>query len=123
MEGKKEWKAEVTAKYMNKMTRKQASLIFRARTRMLKVKSNYKNAYANLICRACKQAEETQNHVLVECPALHPDGRTRAMDPFSDDINILKETARTIENVMKEITSDSTGSNTEDRSEPSDNNR
>merc|ERR1712237_301381 len=37
-EGKKEWKIGNRAQYMSKLTRNQASTIFRARTRMLKVK-------------------------------------------------------------------------------------
>ena len=44
-DGQCEWTPEKPAEYMNKLTRKQASIIFKARTRMLKVKNNYKNAF------------------------------------------------------------------------------
>ena len=72
LEGKNEWQTFRRAEYMNMLTRKQASIIFKARTRMLKCKGNYKNGYPTLTCRMCKQAEETQTHVLEECPELHP---------------------------------------------------
>ena len=70
LEGKNAWKPEKPAEYMLKLTRKQASTIFKARTRMTKVKGNYKNGYSNHNCRACKQATETQGHVLNECQKL-----------------------------------------------------
>ena len=56
---------------MNKLTRNQASLIFKARTRMLKVKSNYKNGNINLQCRICNKNEETQKHALEECEEIN----------------------------------------------------
>ena len=57
---------------MLKLTRKQVSTIFAARTRMVKVKGNYKNGYQDLKCRACQHPCETQTHVLNECRTLHP---------------------------------------------------
>ena len=90
---------------MNKMTRKQASIVFKARTRMTKVKGNYKNGNPDQKCRACKVSNETQKHVLEECPVLHPNGPPKEshMNPFSQNINVLKETARSIEKIMEEI--------------------
>ena len=32
---------------MNRLTRKQASIVFKTRTRMIKVKGNYKNGYSS----------------------------------------------------------------------------
>ena len=72
LDNKVSWKPQEAAEYMTKLTRKQASIIFKARTRMIKVKGNYKNACTYMECRACKQAEETQTHVLNECTTLHP---------------------------------------------------
>ncbi len=43
LEGKPEWKPRKRPEYMNKLTRNQVSLVFQARTRMIKVKENYKN--------------------------------------------------------------------------------
>ena len=40
MEGKQKWKIGERAKYISKLTRNQASTIFKTRTRMLKTKSN-----------------------------------------------------------------------------------
>ena len=76
LDGKKEWIPEKPAGYMLALTRKQASTIFKARTRMLKVKGNYKNGFKDLKCRACKNAQETQMHVIYECEKIHPEGTT-----------------------------------------------
>ena len=72
LDGKIEWKPETPAKYIETLTRKQASLIFKARTRMIKAKGNYKNGFRNQNCRACKNALETHAHILYECEKLHP---------------------------------------------------
>ena len=61
---KSEWNPGQGSKYMNELTRKQASTIYKARTRMLKIKGNYKNGHPNLVCRMCKNDEETQSHIL-----------------------------------------------------------
>ena len=106
LEGKGEWKPEQTAEYMNKLTRKQASIIFKTRTRMLKVKANYKNGFPDQTCRACKAANETQKHVLEECTALHPYGqssRSKPIDPFSNNINDMKTTVKHIEDITETL--------------------
>ena len=93
LEGKKEWKPEEPAEYMKKLTRKQASTIFKARTRMLKVKNNYKNGFPDLTCRACNVECETQSHVLYECKKLHPDIATALINndqPDLDDNNMTE---------------------------------
>ena len=72
LEGKEQWKPETPAKYMNKLTRKQTSNIFKTRTRMIQVKDNYRNGHSDLTCRACGEQTETQKHVLYECEKLHP---------------------------------------------------
>ena len=38
------------AQYLDKLTRQEASAIFNAQTRMLKVKANYKNKYRDQEC-------------------------------------------------------------------------
>ena len=61
LESKESWTPGIRAQYMSELTRKQTSLIFRARCRMTKVKGNYKNGYHDLKCRICNKEEETQN--------------------------------------------------------------
>ena len=65
--GKLNWIPGKRPEYMNKMTRTQASTIFKARTRMLDIKQNYKNKYPNPICRMCNIEPETQTHILEKC--------------------------------------------------------
>ena len=64
LEYRGDWQPGKRAKYMNELTRKQTSLIFKARTRMLKVKGNYKNGHPNQTCRMCKSGDESQKHIL-----------------------------------------------------------
>ena len=106
-DGKKEWKIGKRAKYMDKLTRNQVSTIFKARTRMLKVKGNYKNACTNLNCRLCNDKEETQTHILEECKCLNEKEKiiTKQMI-FNEDVEQLKSTTKAIERrieIMKNI--------------------
>ena len=83
-----DWKPMKRQPYLEKLNRKQASTLFQTRTRMLKVKENYKTKYqTNLMCRACGLFEETQNHILNECKKLHETNETRTNpnNPFHLD--------------------------------------
>ena len=59
LEGNQEWNPGQPKPYMLQLGRKGASTIFKARTRMLQVKNNYKNAHKNLTCRAWQRSTET----------------------------------------------------------------
>ena len=79
------------------MTRNQVSTIFKARTRMLDIKANYKNKYPNQTCRLCHINEETQEHVLAHCnPTDLTRPRITKEDLFEEDITSLAETTRKI---------------------------
>ena len=96
------WSVEKPQVYTSKLPRNLMSTIFKTRTRMLKIKHNYKNAYTNLICRMCKSEQETQDHILSKCPAIHHT-TANIITPekyFSDNTNTLKNTANSINNIM-----------------------
>ena len=101
-EGKGNWKIGKRAKYMNELNRNQASTIFKTRTRMLKVKGNYKNGFTNQECRLCKKLEENQQHILEECKILNNQTAkvTKEM-AFSENTKELKITAQKIEKRME----------------------
>ena len=108
LENKTEWYPGKSAKYMNELTRKQTSLIFKARSRMLKVKGNYKNGHSDLMCRMCKNQEETQTHILDECQAIHKSDASKVPIHllFSEDTGTLRQVAKnleTINNLLGEI--------------------
>ena len=89
--------------YLQKLNRLQSSTIFQARSRMLEFKGNYKNKYSDLACRLCKQAEETQDHVLFSCSnngSKHNDKMIKEM-LFSDNIEELKQTAFKINKILE----------------------
>ena len=54
-------------KYINKLNRYEVSSILKAKTRMIRVKANYKGMYNDTLCRFCKVEEETQDHILENC--------------------------------------------------------
>ena len=96
------WTPKQRATYMNKLTRNQASTIFKARTRMLKVRSNYKNGNTNMKCRLCNKEEETQKHALEECEIINETCEKVTPNKIFNDIDMeeLKSTAKQIEQRM-----------------------
>ena len=105
LEGRPEWKTGVRPKYMEDLSREKASTIFKARTRMIDIKNNFRNKYNDLTCRACGETTETQEHVLEGCSAVHPteDTKVRHQDLFSEESEELKATARKIREVLDKI--------------------
>ena len=98
LEGIQNWEPGKRANYMNKLTRNQTSIIFKARTRMLKMKANYKNGNSNLTCRACGKAEETQTHVLEECSTINKEQPSITKEMiFTTSVKELKTTTGIIE--------------------------
>ena len=88
---------------MKELTRNQVSTIFKARTRMLKVKNNYKNGYNPLECRLCKKEPETQHHILEICESLHTGENLPKVTEkhiFEDNCEKLKATAKNIKEIM-----------------------
>ena len=107
LSGRENWQPGKRPEYMNKLTRKQASTIFQARTRMLKVKNNYKNGNSDLMCRLCKEKEETQKHILEECLKIHTSKETQSIITtemiFAEDTGKLKEYAKRISEHMETL--------------------
>ena len=106
LEGKgQEWTPGQRPKYMSELTRNQASTIFKARTRMLPFKDNYRTGKSNLLCRACSQTTETQSHALEECRILHTDPETRVekRELFQEESTELKKVAKKIDNILKTL--------------------
>ena len=100
-----EWEPGKMREYMKKMNRNQVSTIFKARTRMLDVKNNFRNKYKDLKCRGCGIEDETQEHVLSLCPVTTEAGTITAQNHeiFSENNNTLKTTAGKIGKIMEKI--------------------
>ena len=90
---------------MNELTRKQTSLIFKARTRMIKIKGNYKNGHPDLTCRMCKRDEESQTHILEQCPEIHLDEATKIPKHqlFHENTDTLREVATKLEKNIEKL--------------------
>ena len=98
-----DWKPGVRAAYMEKLNRDDSSTIFQARTRMLRVKNNYRNKYRDNICRMCGSEEETQEHILEMCEQNCRENTICMNYIFSDDIRTLKEVARKIRMTIQRL--------------------
>ena len=103
MSGRRETTPSCNRKpYMNKLNRKQVSTIFKARSRMLDIKNNFRGKYNDLKCRGCGQPPETQEHVFEECPKLHPDESTKVhkTEIFDEEPEPLKSVSSRIDRIM-----------------------
>ncbi len=108
LDGTGDWKPSHRKPYLNRLTRNEASTIFKTRTRMIEAKANYKNKYKNnMTCRACGQETETQKHILQECTALHQtdESKVTQIDIFTEDIIKLKKTSRKINATLNKLSS------------------
>jgi hypothetical protein len=96
-----------TSHYMERMNRNEASTIFKARTRMLDIKNNFRGKYTDLSCRACGGENETQEHVMEYCTVLHKDEEKKVTKEaiFTEDIESLRTTALRVNLIMEEIKS------------------
>ncbi len=105
LENKEQWQAGKRPQYMGKLNRTDASIIFKARTRMLDVKHNYKGKYRGTVCRKCNTEEETQEHVLDHCTAIHAneESKVKIIDLFKEETVEIKETAKKIKTIMTEL--------------------
>ncbi len=106
-EGKQEWNLTKRPHYMNKLTRYEASTIFKARTRMLDVKNNFRGKYLNNKCRGCGKEDETQRHVLEECEEIRKKSGVAVTNEeiFEEEAELLKEVSKKIMKIMERITS------------------
>ena len=106
LDNKEEWQIGNRAPYLQNLSRKEASTIIKARTRMLRVKkNNIDGKQPNNTCRACGKEEETQEHVLEECPALITDEGSKITPAqiFNEDADHLKTLAEKLDTRIKEL--------------------
>ena len=93
-----------TPEYINKLSRSKCADIFRVRSRMLKVKANYKSIQNNTTCRWCNSPQETQEHILSECIAFKDITKdTKYNTIFKDNNRPLEKLAIVIANVKERL--------------------
>ena len=112
LDRKQEWRPGQRSRYMNELTRRQISLIFKARARMLNIKNNCKSKYTNkntgeqnIICRACKTENETQSHILTECEMIHPNDNDKIPEDelFDENPKNLRKTAGKLNRIIQKL--------------------
>ncbi len=92
---------------MNKLTRNQVSIVFQARTRMIKVTEHFLNGQRSLICGVCRKEVETQQHILEVWVELYENRTTKVItkdDLFKEDIYHLKEIMNKLQKTMDKQT-------------------
>ena len=95
--------------YMDKLTRKQTRAIFKVRSRMLPVKANQPTNQTDIKCRLCNQKDETQQHIIEECPQIrkqiHGENTAKTYEKIFKDENIeeLKNIANQIIRIEAEL--------------------
>ena len=58
-------------KYMSKLSRSEASAIFKLRTRIIHLKNNSRNLYKrDILCPWCKKEQDVQEHLFAKCEKL-----------------------------------------------------
>ena len=88
-------------KYTRALTRNQCANIFTVRSRMMKVKCNYKSQYQSLQCRWCNATEENQEHVLTGCPKFsHLTEELNYSKIMANDIDNLKIEANKLQEIL-----------------------
>ena len=59
-------------KYMSKLSRSEASTIFKLRTRMIHLKNNFRNIYKHdILCPRCKKEQDMEEHLFGKCEKLN----------------------------------------------------
>ena len=102
--GINDWQPNKRPKYMMELTRREVSAIFKARTRMLDIKNNFRGKYNNTVCRKCNKETESQDHILQECSEGDDIPiKVKTWEIFSSNTIILKNAARKIQIIMEDI--------------------
>ena len=72
---------------------------------MLKVKNNFRGNLKDISCKACGLKNETQEHILNECPRIHSNNLSKVSpeDIFSEDPISLKNTAHKINKILESL--------------------
>ena len=97
-----------------KISKEEAQEIFKLRSRVTDVKSNFKTKFDTLECDGCKMEEETQEHILLKCKILSEkyEGDMNYEDIFDGNVTkkveIAKQFMKSLKNrerirAMKEI--------------------
>ena len=88
--------------YLKKCTRVEASCIFKARSRMLDFKANFKGKYTDQSCRLCKNTVESHDHILFECPSNN--FSIKKEDLFDDrNLHKIKKVAWEIKKLVNKL--------------------
>jgi hypothetical protein len=100
------WQPGQRPEYMKKLTRVDVSTLFKARTRMLDIKNNYRGKYTDLKCRWCDEERETQEHIMEECPGIHKDEELKipVEKLFLTNLEELKQQINKLKKIIQVIT-------------------
>ena len=102
--------------YINKLRRKQCSIIVKTRCQVLPLKVNQRSNHTELTCRLCGAKEETQEHILEKCPEIAEELKLKYIDIFEEqDPTKLAIYADRIQEIMDKIDIASSDRNSRNR--------
>ena len=90
----------------DKLNTSEKKMLFQLRTRMIDVKTNFKNMYMDKVCPVCEKSEDDQKHVL-ECQLLSSNisdiatEKVEYEDIFHCDISKQTNLVRIFQNLWK----------------------
>ena len=92
-----------TTKIHERIEENRSIHIFKARTRMLDAKNNFRGKYKDTKCRKCTETIESQEHVLETCTGIHDDDTTKINinDIFDSNPTKLKTTAKQLRKILE----------------------
>ena len=86
--------------YLENYNRTDCNNIFITRARMLEVKGNYRGKQSDLICRWCKNAIDTQQHILKKCPKFQDITINTQYDTYFND---EEESTSTVKDIIQKV--------------------
>ena len=98
------WKTGERPKYIKELKRMEASTIFKAITRMLDVKNNFRGKYKDKF-RKFTEIVESREHVHERCTGIHDDDTTKIKinDIFDSNPTNLKAIAKQLTKILENL--------------------
>ena len=90
--------------YIGELNWKDARTIFKIRTRMTKIAANFKGTGVELICKRCYAEEDSEKHLIDECPMIERKHRSKFKDLLNNSASAqnMREIAKLVREYMND---------------------
>ena len=85
-----------------RLSKEDVQLLFKLRTKMVDVKTNFKSQYSDLICRICKSDDsvENENH-LIDCEMLNEEISDITFNYVYEDIEKQMKAVKLFKKILR----------------------